>query len=167
MNPPYAPAAGLPDWTQAWTRTSRSARATHKLAHALGTQLQPGCVIGLVGPMGAGKTTFVQGLAEGWGVTHRDDVTSPTYTLVNIYPAPKGPMAHLDLYRLTDLDSAVGLGLEETLAAPSSLVIVEWADHLPALLPPHTVWLRLVPTSPKHRVLEGVGLAAPVVKARS
>lgn len=111
--------------------------------------------------MGAGKTTFVQGLAEGWGVDNIKDVTSPTYTLVNVYPALRGPLNHLDLYRLTDLDSAIGLGLEETLTEPSGLVIVEWADHLPELMPEATVWLRLTRTAEKHRLLEGVGLHPP------
>lgn len=166
MVSPIDSSSNSPKWEAAWQRESLSAKSTQNLARALGTQATPGMVIGLVGPMGAGKTTFVQGLADGWGVPNLADVTSPTYTLVNIYPAKRGPMAHLDLYRLTDLDSAIGLGLEETLADPSGLVVVEWADHLPELMPPQTVWLRLTRTSAKHRLLEGVGLGAPPQKKR-
>jgi tRNA threonylcarbamoyladenosine biosynthesis protein TsaE len=156
-----------PEWSAAWQRECLSAKATQTLARAIGAQATQGSVIGLIGAMGAGKTTFVQGLAQGWGVEHLADVTSPTYTLVNIYPSKRGPLAHLDLYRLTDVDSAIGLGLEETLADPSGLVVVEWADHLAELMPPHTVWLRLSRmTSVKHRLLEGVGLDAPPKRPR-
>jgi tRNA threonylcarbamoyladenosine biosynthesis protein TsaE len=162
MVPQTTPHAAVEDlWAQAWQRHSRSARGTQALARRLAQALSPGSVLGLVGTLGAGKTTFVQGLAQGWGVPDLREVVSPTYTLVNIYTGGRGPLTHIDLYRLADAEAAYALGLQDSLVQPEGLVVVEWADHLPELMPPHTIWLRLTATGPAARTLEGRSTAAP------
>lgn len=148
-------------WPWSWQRLLTSPQATEHFAKALGQRCQPGQVLGLIGELGAGKTTFTRALATGWGVAPEQDVTSPTYTLVNEYPAVRGPLMHLDLYRLQDLDSAYALGLEEVVADPKALIVVEWANHLPELLPPHTMWLRLSHHEETQRLCQGIGLSDP------
>jgi tRNA threonylcarbamoyladenosine biosynthesis protein TsaE len=150
-----------PRWAEAWQRESRSARGTRILGQRIGANLAAGTVVGLVGTLGAGKTTFVQGLAAGWGLTDLKQVVSPTYTLMNVYAGGRGPMVHIDLYRLADADAAYGLGLEESIAQQDALIVVEWADHLPELLPAHAAWIRLTAPDANQRLLQGLGLPPP------
>jgi tRNA threonylcarbamoyladenosine biosynthesis protein TsaE len=99
---------------------------------SLGASLQAGAVLLLYGNLGAGKTAFVRGLAEGLGI-NTDDVTSPTFTLVHEYRGGRLPLIHVDLYRLdrAELDE---IGLDEALAA-SGVVAIEWAERLVRLIP--------------------------------
>ena len=113
-----------------------SAAATQAAGQALGTAVQPGQVIALRGNLGAGKTTFVQGLARGLGVSAR--VASPTFVLVNEYTGTSGVrLAHVDTYRLgvAALDEAEGMGIEELLEDAGTVVAIEWADRVLQLLP--------------------------------
>lgn len=100
---------------------------TRAVAAALAADLQPGDLVLLHGDLGAGKTVFVKGLAEGLGLDP-DGVTSPTFTLVHEYLGGRLPLLHLDLYRLTatDLDE-VGLDPDQ---AARGVVVVEWAERL-------------------------------------
>lgn len=84
-------------------------------------------VVGLVGDLGAGKTTFVQGMAEGLGIDPRHYVNSPTFTLVNEYP----PLIHVDLYRLEREEELETLALQEYFQG--NLVVIEWAEKFPSL----------------------------------
>ncbi|MGE3488435.1 MAG: tRNA (adenosine(37)-N6)-threonylcarbamoyltransferase complex ATPase subunit type 1 TsaE [Vicinamibacterales bacterium] len=114
------------------TYQSQSEADTRAVAARLATQLQPGAVLLLSGDLGAGKTAFVRGLAEGLGIDP-GDVTSPTFTLVHEYRQGRLPLVHVDLYRLdkADLDE---LGMDSDLAERGVLAI-EWAERLSRALP--------------------------------
>ena len=85
---------------------------TQKLGRRLGHALRVGDVIALVGPLGAGKTLFVKGLAQGLGLDPATPVTSPTYVILHEYPGPT-PCYHFDFYRLGSEDDVIGIGYEE------------------------------------------------------
>lgn len=104
-----------------------SAAETEAAAARLAAHLRPGDLLLLVGPLGAGKTTFVRGLARGLGVA--GDVMSPTFQLVRLYPGPL-PLAHADLYRLGSSAELGDLGLDDLLDA--GVVAIEWGDRLAA-----------------------------------
>lgn len=110
--------------------TTRSAGDTRALAASLARELPADIVLALDGPMGAGKTTFVQGLAEGWGVT--DPVTSPTFAVFHIYRGTR-QLVHADGYRL-NAGEANDLLIEDFLLSPWNLV-VEWPDRFGDALP--------------------------------
>lgn len=109
---------------------------TEAAGRALAARLPPGSAVALVGDLGAGKTRFVRGLVGGWG--GEPDATSPTFTLVHEYPTPRGPVFHLDFYRAASADEIWSAAHDE-LDAPHGLVVMEWADRFPALVPPGAV----------------------------
>jgi tRNA threonylcarbamoyladenosine biosynthesis protein TsaE len=106
---------------------SRSEADTRAVARALAADLKAGATVLLSGDLGAGKTAFVKGLAEGLGIDP-GDVTSPTFTLVHEYRGGRVPLVHVDLYRLdrADLDD---LGLDADVAA-GGVTAIEWAERL-------------------------------------
>jgi tRNA threonylcarbamoyladenosine biosynthesis protein TsaE len=108
---------------------SPTARRTRILGRQIGERLQNGLVIRLSGDLGSGKTCFVQGLAQGLAVPPGYGISSPTYTLIHEYPG-RLPLAHVDLYRLSDEMDAEAIGLLD-LITPATVVAVEWADRLP------------------------------------
>lgn len=115
-----------PGSAAAGCHTSRSEEETIAIARRLAATLRGGAVVLLFGDLGAGKTTFVRGVVEAVGGSS-DDVSSPTFTLVQPY-AGDLTVQHVDLYRLTSAE-ADDLGLPE-LAAPDTIVVIEWADRL-------------------------------------
>ena len=131
------------------------------LGERLGKAARPGMVFALVGDLGLGKTHFVRGFARGAGVANLRDVVSPTYTLANEYPAESSLMVHMDFYRLTDSDSARGLGLEEPLGRQDTVSVVEWADKIPDLIPDDAIWVHFEWLSPKERQIEVQGVDCP------
>ncbi len=141
----------------------KNLRATQSLGARLGRSVAPGTVLGLVGELGAGKTSFVQGLARGLGVYDLGQVLSPTYTLVNEYPGARATLVHIDLYRLRDLESARALGIEEQLVRKDAVVAVEWADLLPGLLPEGAARIELGrhPEGGRVVTLHGLALSGP------
>ena len=119
---------------------SRSPEQTRRLGSRLGTLLEPGDVICLSGDLGAGKTTFVQGLAQGWGSL--DMVSSPTFVLVNMYRrADGGHLYHLDAYRLANALEAEDLDLERMLE--DGPLVVEWPERIQPVLPGNRLWISL------------------------
>lgn len=115
--------------TEACSGMTRSAEETHRLGRTVGAHAQPGDLITLRGDLGAGKTTFVQGLAEGLEV--QGQVVSPSFTLIHEHPG-RVRLYHLDLYRLGPQDLP-DLGIEDVLGA-QAVVAVEWSERLPPSL---------------------------------
>ena len=107
---------------------STSEQQTLDIARDLAKSLAMPAHVLLYGDLGAGKTMFAKGLAEGFGVIDVDEVSSPTFTLINQYSG-RVKIYHIDLYRI-ETGSLQGLGLEEIFDDPGSAVIVEWADRL-------------------------------------
>lgn len=111
---------------------SRSADQTRRLGMRLGSLLEKGDVICLQGDLGSGKTTLVQGIAQGWGSL--DPVTSPTFVIVNVYRRPDQlNLYHVDAYRLQNTAEAEDLDLE--LMLEQGALVVEWPDRIPGALP--------------------------------
>ena len=128
------------------------AEATLALGREIGREVQSDEVIALVGDLGAGKTTLTQGVVEGLG--YREEVTSPTFTLVQEYSGGRLEVFHFDFYRVEEEHELLDLGWDDYLER-GGLVIVEWPTLHPQLLPKGTRWLEL-----KHheggRVIEAV-----------
>lgn len=127
---------------------SRSPSQTRRVGMRLGDLLQAGDIVGLVGNLGSGKTTFVQGLASGWGSL--DAVSSPTYVLVNIYRRMGGgELFHLDAYRLQGPAEAVDLDLDGMIERGP--LVIEWADRIAEALPDHRLTLKMKMISADQR----------------
>lgn len=114
---------------------------TQRVAAALGQIAEEGLVIALSGDLGAGKTTFVQGLARGLGVPPGARVRSPTFTIANQHRG-RLLLHHVDLYRVDDLDELYELGIADAIGA-EGVSAVEWPERCPALLPEDRLELRL------------------------
>lgn len=129
---------------------SRSARETISYAKAFAGKLKAGDVVALSGELGSGKTTFVKGVALGLGLRDADEVKSPTFTILHVYPA-RIPLYHVDLYRLDHAAEIAAIGFEEWVENPGAIVCVEWAEKAKDLLPAGTHWVRLELTAADSR----------------
>lgn len=154
---------------------SHSPQETYKFSAHLAKTLQGGDVLGLVGPLGAGKTTLVQGLARALGIKRQ--ITSPTFILLQSYHLPHGSpfreraiptlkgspskkhvlsrveggetqrgcriktFVHIDCYRLHDPQQLLDIGISDHFNNPHTLTVIEWADRVKPILPPHTQWI--------------------------
>lgn len=110
--------------------TTHSAEETIALGRRLVTLLTPPKVVVLRGELGAGKTTLVKGIAEGFHAAAEEDVTSPTFTLVHEYRGPTASLYHIDLYRVDTQRELETLGLDD-LMAENSILLIEWGDKFP------------------------------------
>ncbi|MGB9640391.1 MAG: tRNA (adenosine(37)-N6)-threonylcarbamoyltransferase complex ATPase subunit type 1 TsaE [Anaerolineales bacterium] len=111
---------------------SRHPDQTRRLGVRLGLMLQVGDLICLEGELGSGKTTLVQGIVSGWGSA--DQVTSPTFVLVNVYRHPQGQQFyHVDAYRLANSAEALDLDIQGILE--KGIVVIEWAERIRSILP--------------------------------
>ena len=119
---------------------SRSPEQTRRVGMRLGAALQAGDVICLQGDLGAGKTTVVQGIAQGWGSV--DSVSSPTFILVNVYRgADQTKLFHMDAYRLDSTAEAEELDLDSMLE--QGPLIIEWPERMQRLIPDERLWVQL------------------------
>ncbi len=109
------------------TRISKSPEETSRFASELAAQSEPGLVIGLIGDLGAGKTQFMKGFADGLGIAER--IHSPTFTLVNEYRSGRIPCFHLDLYRLDSAEQILAAGLEQYFKPEGVITLIEWFDR--------------------------------------
>jgi tRNA threonylcarbamoyladenosine biosynthesis protein TsaE len=121
------------------TVTTQSEEETAAAGRQLGASLQPGSVVLLFGDLGAGKTAFVKGLAEGLGGSP-EEVSSPTFTLVQEYRGGRVPLFHVDLYRLDNPREIDDLGLDEI--ADEGVLAIEWAEKWP-LRPRSAITVRI------------------------
>ena len=117
-------------------RVCKSAEETVAAARELASALPPDCTLALFGGLGAGKTTFVRGLAETFGV--RENVTSPSYNIYAIYDGRERQLIHMDAYRLPSPEAAENLMLEEFMRSPWCWV-VEWPEKIGDALPPDAI----------------------------
>ena len=114
---------------------THSLQETEQLGKDLAKKLQPGDIVLLYGDLGAGKTSFVKGIAQGFGV--RSDITSPTFTLMNMYPAKHKEIAtlvHIDTYRLQHEDDLIEIGVRDYLGSSHTVTLIEWPERIENLL---------------------------------
>jgi tRNA threonylcarbamoyladenosine biosynthesis protein TsaE len=130
---------------------SRSPEQTRRIGSRLGGALRAGDVICLQGDLGAGKTTFVQGVAQGWGSL--DAVSSPTFIIVNEYRrADGGRLFHMDAYRLDSTPEAEELDLDSMLA--DGALLIEWPERIDGLVPAERLWISLEHISEEEREMK-------------
>lgn len=113
---------------------SMDAEETFQLGRLMGQQAMPGQVYTLVGDLGVGKTVFTQGFAAGLGV--KEPVSSPTFTIVQIYEEGRLPFYHFDVYRIGDIEEMDEIGYEDCFYG-EGVSLIEWADLIKEILPEH------------------------------
>ena len=130
---------------------TNSAAETRELGKRLAEQLKAGDVILLEGDLGAGKSEFARGVAKGLGVT--ETVTSPSFTILNVYESGKLPLYHFDWYRLESSEELYELGMDEYLGG-DGVAVVEWAERCPDAVPEKRIRIRLEVTGEETRGIE-------------
>lgn len=115
--------------------TTHGPEATEALGERLGARLRVGDVVALVGPMGAGKTVLARGIAHGAGA--RGYIASPSFVVIREYQGPVR-VAHVDFFRIEKPDEVLHLGLDDLIEG-EGIVLIEWADRVPGVLPPDHV----------------------------
>ncbi|MCC8130663.1 MAG: tRNA (adenosine(37)-N6)-threonylcarbamoyltransferase complex ATPase subunit type 1 TsaE [Oscillospiraceae bacterium] len=134
---------------------TNSAEETSSLGESVGKLLHGGDVIAFRGGLGAGKTTFTHGLAVGLGL--RDDVSSPTFAIVNEYSEPKKtPLYHFDMYRIADSDELESIGFYDYLESDAILAI-EWSENIAGDLPENTTVVDFEVTGESSRKITIIG----------
>ena len=129
---------------------SASSEETIAFAKKFAASLKPGNVVRLEGNLGSGKTTFIKGIALGLGLADPDQVKSPTFALMHVYPTVP-PLYHFDLYRLATIGEIQNIGLEEFASDPSAVTCIEWAEKAAGLLPRTARRVRLETAGPQAR----------------
>lgn len=127
----------------------RTLQETALLAEKLLPAMQKAGVVSLEGPLGAGKTHFVKATAHALGIS--EEVTSPTFTLLQSYSSGELRLHHSDWYRLESAAEALSLGLEEYYG--DGLMIIEWGDKFPEILPPEALRIRIEPMTDESRLI--------------
>ena len=137
---------------------SSSVQETEALGRALAQHLTPGTVVAFTGDLGAGKTAFVRGMAQGLGIAQR--VTSPTFAIVNEYEGGRLPLFHFDMYRLNSADDLFDIGWEDYLSR-GGVCAVEWSENVMDALPEDTVWVRIAREGDTGRSITIKGVELP------
>ena len=119
---------------------SRSPEETFALGKHMGERAKAGEVLTLIGDLGVGKTVFTQGLAAGLGIT--EPVSSPTFTIVQIYEEGRIPFYHFDVYRIGDLSEMDEIGYEDCFYG-EGICLIEWANLIEEILPEHYTQIRI------------------------
>ena len=132
-------------------RETNSAAETRALGEELSSSLRPGDVVVLEGELGAGKSELARGIARGLGV--RETVTSPSFTILNVYESGRYPLYHFDWYRLESADELYELGMDEYLGG-DGIAVVEWAERCPEAVPKNTIRITLDVTGEESRRIQ-------------
>jgi len=133
---------------------THSEEETIQLGREIAARLPPRAVVLLIGNLGAGKTTLAKGIVSGLGAAEPEDVTSPTFTLIHEYGAR---VYHADLYRLDRPEEVSRLGLEEIFDR-GAVVLIEWGERFPQLMPADRIEIRLEAGSADERRIEVTGI---------
>ena len=133
---------------------SKSEKDTITVAEKFGKSLFSPCVVSLSGDLGAGKTTFSKGVAKALGID--ENITSPTFTILNQYQGSKHKLYHFDLYRLADTDEFYAMGFEEyfDLTSLNGITLVEWAENCPGILPERRFQVTITKKGEIERLIE-------------
>lgn len=137
--------------------TTHSAEETIAFGRKLAAELSPPLLILLRGDLGAGKTTLVKGIAEGFGAASADDVTSPTFTLVHEYRGSRAALYHIDLYRVDTERELETLGLDDLLG-PANILLIEWGEKFPRFVRERNVEIVLERLDENKRRIQVTGL---------
>ncbi|WP_066505785.1 tRNA (adenosine(37)-N6)-threonylcarbamoyltransferase complex ATPase subunit type 1 TsaE [Abyssisolibacter fermentans] len=129
--------------------TSNSPNETIDFGYKLGKLLTQGCVVCLMGDLGAGKTTLTQSIAKGLGV--KDYVTSPTFTILNEYMG-RYPLYHFDVYRISDIDEMYDIGYEDYIYS-DGVSIIEWANLIEDILPKERIEIYISKDKDDKRIM--------------
>ena len=129
---------------------SNSAEETRLLGRRLAQELRAGDVILLEGPLGAGKSELARGIAAGLGV--RETVTSPSFTILNVYTSGRLPVYHFDWYRLESPEELYEMGMEEYLGG-DGVALVEWPGRCPEALPADFAMIEMIPAEENRRTI--------------
>ena len=127
---------------------------TIELGRRIAATLPKRAVVLLIGNLGAGKTTLAKGIISGLGAAEPEDVTSPTFTLIHEYG--EGRVYHIDLYRLDRAEQVATLGLDEIFDR-EAVVLIEWGERFPQLLPADRIEIRIEPVNEESRRIEITG----------
>lgn len=130
---------------------TKSLGETRQLAAKIAKKVSVGNVIGLIGDLGTGKTTFTQGFAQAMGI--KETVGSPTFKLISEYKGVKYLLYHVDCYRLKNAQQFINIGGEEYLTPEKGVTLIEWADIIEEILPKETIKiiLKRIDSNPNHR----------------
>lgn len=132
---------------------SKKYEDTYTFGYKLGKALGKGDVVCLTGELGAGKTSMVKGIARGLGI--KEDVTSPTFTIVNEYSG-KFPLYHFDVYRILSPDEMMEIGFDEYLYG-DGVCVIEWADLIENMIPEEAIWIDIRYLKDDERIIELMG----------
>jgi len=143
--------------TRQTTTYTNSAEETVVFGRTLAAELTPPLLILLRGDLGAGKTTLVKGIADGFGAASADDVTSPTFTLIHEYRGPRAALYHIDLYRVDTERELETLGLDD-LIEPTSILLIEWGEKFPRFVRERNVEIVLERVDDNERRIQVTGL---------
>ena len=113
-----------------------SAEETYALGKKLGSEAKPGDVLTLIGNLGVGKTVFTQGFADGLGIT--EPISSPTFTIVQVYEEGRLPFYHFDVYRIGDIEEMDEIGYEDYFFG-EGICLIEWAELIKEILPENRI----------------------------
>ena len=130
---------------------TKSPKETRELGEKLAVRLQPGDTVLLYGDLGAGKSELTRGIAKGLGV--KETVTSPSFTILNVYESGRCPLYHFDWYRLESAEELYELGMDEYLGG-DGIAVVEWPERCPEAIPEKYMAIRLTATGEESRQIE-------------